>query len=132
MSPSDFTARCAYRKVHVPRGADFMDSTPEAVRPVNRAHAPHCTTSIFLPPPTGSPAQLNTMLKARAAIQREWQLQVGARAMSVHFYGSLFAEEKLGAHGISSILFTRHHQDHHARACRLRDARTGSNDDYIL
>jgi N-acetylglucosamine-6-phosphate deacetylase len=84
--------------VHGGDGADFMDGTPEAVRTVNRAHARHGTTSIFPTTTTGSPAQLDAMLKACATVQREWTIADGARLMGVHFYGPYFAADKVGAH----------------------------------
>ncbi len=84
--------------VHGGDGADYMDGTPEAVRTANRAHTRHGTTSIFPTTTTGSPAQLDAMLKACAVVQREWRVTDGARLMGVHFYGPYFAEDKLGAH----------------------------------
>jgi N-acetylglucosamine-6-phosphate deacetylase len=84
--------------VHGGNGADFMDGTAEAVHTANRAHTRHGTTSIFPTTTTGSPAQIDAMFKACAAVQREWQPQDGARLMGVHFYGPYFAEDKLGAH----------------------------------
>ena len=84
--------------VHGGDGADFMDGTEEAVRTANCAHARHGTTSIFPTTTTGSPAQLDAMLNACAAVQRDWRAEDGARVMGVHFYGPYFAEDKLGAH----------------------------------
>jgi N-acetylglucosamine-6-phosphate deacetylase len=84
--------------VHGGDGADFMDGTADAVRTAIRAHTRHGTTSIFPTTTTGSPAQIDAMLKACATVQREWQPQAGARVMGVHFYGPYFAEDKLGAH----------------------------------
>jgi N-acetylglucosamine-6-phosphate deacetylase len=84
--------------VHGGAGADFMDGTADAVRTANRAHARHGTTSIFPTTTTGSPKQLDAMLKACAEVQREWQVADGGRLMGVHFYGPYFAEDKVGAH----------------------------------
>ncbi len=84
--------------VHGGDGADFMDGTTDAVRTAIRAHTRHGTTSIFPTTTTGSPAQIDAMLKACAAVQHEWQSTDGARLMGVHFYGPYFAEDKLGAH----------------------------------
>ncbi|MBO9565397.1 MAG: amidohydrolase family protein, partial [Niastella sp.] len=58
--------------VHGGDGADFMDGTEEAVRTAIRAHTRHGTTSIYPTTTTGTPAQLDAMLKACAAVQREW------------------------------------------------------------
>jgi N-acetylglucosamine-6-phosphate deacetylase len=84
--------------VHGGDGADFMDGTADAVRTAVRAHTRHGTTSIFPTTTTGSPAQIDAMLNACTAVQREWRPQDGARVMGVHFYGPYFAEDKLGAH----------------------------------
>lgn len=84
--------------VHGGDGADYMDGTAEAVRIANRAHARHGTTSIYPTTTTGTPAQLDAMLKACATVQREWTLADGARLQGVHFYGPYFAEDKVGAH----------------------------------
>lgn len=84
--------------VHGGDGADFMDGTTDAVRTAIRAHTRHGTTSIFPTTTTGSPAQIDAMLNACAAQQREWTIEDGARLMGVHFYGPYFAEDKLGAH----------------------------------
>lgn len=84
--------------VHGGDGADYMDGTAEAVRTANRAHTRHGTTSIFPTTTTGSPAQLDAMLKACTTVQREWKLADGARLQGVHFYGPYFAADKVGAH----------------------------------
>lgn len=84
--------------VHGGDGADFMDGTADAVRTAIRSHTRHGVTSIFPTTTTGSPAQLDAMLKACAEVQRGWQPQHGARLMGVHFYGPYFAEDKVGAH----------------------------------
>ena len=84
--------------VHGGDGADFMDGTPEAVRTAIGAHTRHGTTSIFPTTTTGTPAQLDAMLKACATVQREWGPSAGARLQGVHFYGPYFAEDKVGAH----------------------------------
>jgi N-acetylglucosamine-6-phosphate deacetylase len=84
--------------VHGGDGADFMDGTADAVRTANRAHTRHGTTSIFPTTTTGSPAQLDAMLKACAAVRDEWRIEDGARLMGVHFYGPYFAADKVGAH----------------------------------
>src|SRR5688500_7784262 len=84
--------------VHGGDGADYMDGTVEAVRVSNRAHTRHGTTSICPTTTTGSPAQLDAMLKACATVQREWSIADGARLQGVHFYGPYFAANKVGAH----------------------------------
>jgi N-acetylglucosamine-6-phosphate deacetylase len=84
--------------VHGGDGADFMDGTADAVRTANRGHARHGTTSIFPTTTTGSPAQLDAMLKACATVQREWNIADGARLLGVHLYGPYFAADKVGAH----------------------------------
>ncbi len=84
--------------VHGGDGADFMDGTPDAVRTAIHAHTRHGTTSIFPTTTTGSPAQLDAMLKACHAVQQDRRATDGARLMGVHFYGPYFAEDKLGAH----------------------------------
>jgi N-acetylglucosamine-6-phosphate deacetylase len=84
--------------VHGGDGADFMDGTADAVRIANRSHTRHGTTSIFPTTTTGTPAQLDAMLKACVTVQREWSLADGARLQGVHFYGPYFAEDKVGAH----------------------------------
>lgn len=84
--------------VHGGDGADYMDGTVEAVRTANRAHTRHGTTSICPTTTTGTPAQLDAMLKACATVQREWTIADGARLPGVHFYGPYFAEDKVGAH----------------------------------
>lgn len=84
--------------VHGGDGADFMDGTTDAVRTAIRSHTRHGTTSIFPTTTTGSPAQLDAMLKACATVQREWKPGDGARLQGVHFYGPYFAEDKVGAH----------------------------------
>jgi N-acetylglucosamine-6-phosphate deacetylase len=84
--------------VHGGDGADFMDGTADAVRQAIRAHTRHGVTSIFPTTTTGSPAQLDAMLKACATVQREWRPADGARLQGVHFYGPYFAADKVGAH----------------------------------
>jgi N-acetylglucosamine-6-phosphate deacetylase len=84
--------------VHGGDGADFMDGTVEAVRIANRSHTRHGTTSIFPTTTTGTPAQLDAMLKACSTVQREWSIADGARLQGVHFYGPYFAGDKVGAH----------------------------------
>jgi N-acetylglucosamine-6-phosphate deacetylase len=84
--------------VHGGDGADFMDGTADAVRTADRAHTRHGTTSIFPTTTTGSPAQLDAMLKACVTVRREWSVADGARLMGVHFYGPYFAADKVGAH----------------------------------
>src|SRR5215475_6280753 len=84
--------------VHGGDGADFMDGTVEAVRTAIRSHTRHGTTSIYPTTTTGTPEQLDAMLKACAAVQREWNPSMGARLQGVHFYGPYFAADKVGAH----------------------------------
>jgi N-acetylglucosamine-6-phosphate deacetylase len=84
--------------VHGGDGGDYMDGTVDAVRTANRAHTRHGTTSIFPTTTTGSPAQLDAMLKACAVAQREWRVKDGARLQGAHFYGPYFAADKVGAH----------------------------------
>jgi N-acetylglucosamine-6-phosphate deacetylase len=84
--------------VHGGDGADFMDGTPEAVRTAARAHARHGTTTIFPTTTTGTPAQIEAMLRACRSVQAEGQAEAGARIAGVHFYGPYFAEDKVGCH----------------------------------
>ena len=83
---------------HGGAGSDYMDSTPEAVRSVNRAHARHGTTTIFPTTTTGTPAQLTALLDAVDQVRRHWTVKDGARIAGVHWYGPYFATEKVGAH----------------------------------
>jgi N-acetylglucosamine-6-phosphate deacetylase len=84
--------------VHGGDGADYMDGTVDAVRISNRSHTRHGTTTIHPTTTTGTPGQLDAMLKACATVQREWSVDDGARLNGVHFYGPYFAEDKVGAH----------------------------------
>jgi N-acetylglucosamine-6-phosphate deacetylase len=84
--------------VHGGDGADYMDGTSDAVRTANRSHTRHGTTSIYPTTTTGTPEQLDAMLKACATVQKEWSIADGARLQGVHFYGPYFAADKVGAH----------------------------------
>src|SRR5688572_20088791 len=79
-------------------GADFMDATPEAVVTAIRAHTRHGTTTIFPTTTTGTPAQLEQMLRACLVARKSWTVADGARIGGVHFYGPYFAENMVGAH----------------------------------
>lgn len=84
--------------VHGGAGSDFMDGTPEAVATAIRCHARHGTTTIFPTTTTGSPAQIEGMLRAAHAVRAAWTPQHGARIAGVHLYGPYFAEDKVGCH----------------------------------
>lgn len=84
--------------VHGASGADFMDGTLDAVTTATRTHGRHGTTSIFPTTTTGSPQQLEAMLRACREAQEGWQIESGARVAGVHFYGPYFAEDKIGCH----------------------------------
>ncbi|MBE7467488.1 MAG: amidohydrolase family protein [Planctomycetes bacterium] len=84
--------------VHGGEGADYMDGTPDAARIANRAHARHGTTTIFPTTTTGSPEQLEAMLRACAEVRGDWTAADGARIAGVHYYGPYFAENKVGCH----------------------------------
>jgi N-acetylglucosamine-6-phosphate deacetylase len=86
--------------VHGGHGADYMDGTVEAVRTVNRAHLLHGTTSIFPTTTTGSPRQLERMIRSCVEIRDRWSINDGARIAGVHFYGPYFAAEKVGCHSV--------------------------------
>lgn len=87
--------------VHGGDGADYMDGTPEAVRIANRAHLRHGTTTIFPTTTTGSPQQLDRMLRSCIAVRDSWTPADGPRIGGVHFYGPYFAEDKVGCHSLS-------------------------------
>jgi N-acetylglucosamine-6-phosphate deacetylase len=86
--------------VHGGDGADYMDGTVEAVRTANRAHLLHGTTSIFPTTTTGSPEQLERMIRSCAEIRERWSIADGARIAGVHFYGPYFAADKVGCHSV--------------------------------
>jgi N-acetylglucosamine-6-phosphate deacetylase len=86
--------------VHGGDGADYMDGTVEAVRTANRAHLLHGTTSIFPTTTTGSPEQLERMIRSCAEIREGWSIADGARIAGVHFYGPYFAGDKVGCHSV--------------------------------
>jgi N-acetylglucosamine-6-phosphate deacetylase len=69
---------------HGGTGSDYMDSTPEAVRISNRAHARHGTTTLLPTTTTGTPAQLASMLDAVTAVRDGWAVKDGARVAGVH------------------------------------------------
>lgn len=79
-------------------GADFMDGTSAAVEAALREHARHGTTTIFPTTTAGTPAQLERMLMACAAVRDSWTVDAGARIGGVHFYGPYFADDMIGAH----------------------------------
>ncbi|HSM78778.1 MAG TPA: amidohydrolase family protein, partial [Bryobacteraceae bacterium] len=87
--------------VHGGDGADYMDGTPETVRIANRAHLRHGTTTIFPTTTTGSPQQLDRMLRSCIAVRDSWTAADGPRIGGVHFYGPYFAEDKVGCHSLS-------------------------------
>ena len=84
--------------VHGGNSADYMDGTIDALRAANRAHGRHGTTTIFPTTTTGSPAQIERMLKSASAAKDSWTIDHGARIEGVHFYGPYFAEDKVGCH----------------------------------
>ena len=79
------------------RGLSWTERLTRCASPT-AAHTRHGTTSIFPTTTTGTPAQLDAMLKACATVQREWSIADGARLQGVHFYGPYFAANKVGAH----------------------------------
>jgi N-acetylglucosamine-6-phosphate deacetylase len=83
---------------HGAGGADFMDGTPAAVIAALREHARHGTTTIFPTTTTGSPAQIETMLRACVDVRDSWTPSAGARLGGVHLYGPYFASDMVGAH----------------------------------
>lgn len=87
--------------VHGGAGADYMDGTVEAFRTANRAHARHGTTTIFPTTTTGSPRQIERMIKTAVVACDSWRPEHGARIAGVHFYGPYFAPEKVGCHSIA-------------------------------
>jgi N-acetylglucosamine-6-phosphate deacetylase len=84
--------------VHGGAGADYMDGTVDAFRTANRAHARHGTTTIFPTTTTGSPQQIDRMLRTCIETQKTWQPDHGSRIAGVHFYGPYFAPDKVGCH----------------------------------
>ena len=80
--------------VHGGAGADFMDGTADAVRRACKAHARHGTTTIFPTTTTGSPEQIEAMLRACKEVQRDAQSTIAG----VHLYGPFFAPDKVGCH----------------------------------
>jgi N-acetylglucosamine-6-phosphate deacetylase len=84
--------------VHGGDGADYMDGTVHAVRTVNRAHLRHGTTTIFPTTTTGSPEQLDRMIRACMEVRDGWSAVDGAAIGGIHFYGPYFAEGKVGCH----------------------------------
>jgi N-acetylglucosamine-6-phosphate deacetylase len=87
--------------VHGGAGADYMDGTPEAIRIANLAHLRRGTTTLFPTTTTGSPAQIERMLRACVEVRKNWRPNVdGARIAGVHLYGPYFAETKVGCHSV--------------------------------
>ncbi len=87
--------------VHGGLGADYMDGTEEAVRRVNQAHARHGTTTIFPTTTTGTPEQLEAMLRSCLKVRDVGKVEDGARIGGVHYYGPYFAPDKVGCHSVS-------------------------------
>ena len=77
--------------VHGGGGADFMDATSEAIRIACSSHLRHGTTSIFPTTTTGSPVEIEAMI--RACQEARYPTFRG-----VHLYGPYFAENKVGCH----------------------------------
>ena len=86
--------------VHGGGGADYMDGTLEAVRTAGRTHLRHGATTVFPTTTTGSPAQIQRMLDACAAVRAAWTPADGARIAGVHLYGPYFAAKKVGCHAV--------------------------------
>jgi len=86
--------------VHGGAGSDYMDGMAQAVRTANRAHLRHGTTTIFPTTTTGSPEQLDRMIRACMDVRDHWSLADGARIGGIHFYGPYFAEDKVGCHSV--------------------------------
>jgi N-acetylglucosamine-6-phosphate deacetylase len=84
--------------VHGGDGADFMDGTVDAVRTAARSHARHGSTTLLPTTTTGTPANVERMIQATAAMMKSWTPRDGARPAGVHLYGPFFAAEKIGAH----------------------------------
>lgn len=84
--------------VHGGAGADYMDGTEDAVRTANRAHLAHGTTTIFPTTTTGAPEEVERMIAACKAVQKQWTPSDGARIGGVHLYGPFFAGNKVGCH----------------------------------
>ena len=87
-------------QVHGGAGSDHMDGTTAAVRTANRAHLLRGTTTIFPTTTTGSPGQMERILRACRTVRDEWRptMAEGARIGGVHLYGPFFVEKKVGAH----------------------------------
>jgi len=83
---------------HGAGGADFMDGTPGAIVTALQEHARHGTTTIFPTTTSGSPAQIEKMLRACLEVRGAWVPADGARVGGVHFYGPYFASDMVGAH----------------------------------
>lgn len=84
--------------VHGGGGADFMDGTAQAVATALRTHAGHGTTTIFPTTTTGTPKQIERMVRACLQVRESQAAGDGARIEGVHLYGPYFAENMRGAH----------------------------------
>jgi N-acetylglucosamine-6-phosphate deacetylase len=85
--------------VHGGAGADFMDSTTDAVMRGCAAHLRHGTTTIFPTTTTAGPALLLEMIDAcRAAADLQKRNDGFSTIGGVHLYGPYFAAEKSGCH----------------------------------
>jgi len=85
--------------VHGGAGADYMDGTADAVRIANLAHLQRGTTTVFPTRTTGSPEQIERMLRACREVRDGWRKD-SARIAGVHLYGPYFAETKVGCHSV--------------------------------
>jgi N-acetylglucosamine-6-phosphate deacetylase len=84
--------------VHGGGNADFMDGTLESVQAAIHCHARHGTTTLFPTTTTGSPSEIQAMLRSVEQAKAQWQPSHGSRIAGVHLYGPYFAPDKVGCH----------------------------------